>query len=219
VQRARERRTYREDGPEDEPDEIPMFSVQEKLNCPRFSECKLVKNMQGQGNWNFDLIRHAAPPNESINRNVFRFLSLHRFLCSEISLQYFQDSQFECPILVTNKDGLIMQMPDPNTFTVRDVERQVGSRRLVDVMDVNTQKNFEMTLKQWTEYFTASTRDRLLNVISLEFSHTCLADYVEPPFVIKQLDWVNCIWPQYLKSQQIESTNSIGDMKYPKVQK
>lgn len=110
-------------------------------------------------------------------------------------------------------------MPDMGTFTVRDVEKQVGPRRMVDVMDVNTQKNFEMTLKQWTDYFTSPNRDRLLNVISLEFSHTRLAEQVEPPFVIKQLDWVNCIWPQFLKLQQKESTNSIGEMKYPKVQK
>jgi hypothetical protein len=71
---------------------------------------------------------------------------------SDINLQYFQDTLFEHPILVSNKEGLNMRVPDYNTFTVRDVERLVGSKRLVDVMDVNTQKNFEMTLKQWTEY-------------------------------------------------------------------
>lgn len=192
-----------------------MFSVQEKLICPRFSECQLVRQMLGKGDQARKLKFQAL--RSSISLLTFDwFFPFHH---TDVSLQYFQDSQFENPILVKNKEGLIMQVPDAKTFTVRDVERQVGPRRLVDVMDVNTQKNFEMTLKQWTEYFTASTRDRLLNVISLEFSHTSLAPFVEPPYVIKQLDWVNCIWPQYLKLQQTESTNSIGDMKYPKVQK
>jgi F-box/leucine-rich repeat protein 10/11 len=135
-----------------------------------------------------------------------------------VNLKFFQEKGFEKPILVKSKSGLNMKTPSAN-FTVRDVERYVGSKRLVDVMDVNTQKNFEMTLKEWREYFTNPVRERLLNVISLEFSHTELANMIEPPLVIKQLDWVNSIWPQYLKLQQTESTNSIGDMKYPKVQK
>lgn len=84
-----------------------------------------------------------------------------------------------------------MKVPDSKTFYIRDVERLIGPDRLLDVMDVKTQKNLEMTLKEWCDYFLSSNRKELLNVISLEFSHTPLADYVEPPNVIKQLDWVN----------------------------
>ena len=112
-----------------------------------------------------------------------------------------------------------MKVPNPKTFYVKDVERLVGTDRLLDVMDVKTQKNLEMTLKEWCDYFLNPSKKELLNVISLEFSHTALAPYVEPPYVIKQLDWVNTVWPQFLKSQQKESTNAIEEMKYPKVQK
>lgn len=38
------------------------------------------------------------------------------------------------------------RVPTSN-FTVNDVRMCVGSRRLLDVMDVNTQKNIEMTMK------------------------------------------------------------------------
>ena len=52
-------------------------------------------------------------------------------------------------------------------------------------MDVNTQKDLEMTMKDWVAYYENPERDRLLNVISLEFSHTRLDHYVEQPTVVK----------------------------------
>jgi len=55
-------------------------------------------------------------------------------------------------------------------------------------MDVNTQKGLEMTVKDWVKYYeedVAAGRRRLLNVISLEFSHTRLEDYVDQPQVVR----------------------------------
>ena len=60
-----------------------------------------------------------------------------------------------------------------------------GSRRVLDVMDVTTQKALNMTMKEWTKYYEDSDRDRLLNVISLEFSHTRLETYVEQPLIVR----------------------------------
>lgn len=36
---------------------------------------------------------------------------------------------------------------------------------------------------------------------------------------VRELDWVDCVWPKHLKESQTESTNVIDDMMYPKVQK
>lgn len=94
-----------------------------------------------------------------------------------------------------------------------------GSKRLLDVMDVKTQKNMELTMKQWQEYYEKVNKDRLLNVISLEFSHTKLENFVEAPTVVRQLDWVDRVWPRHLKNMQTESTNVMDEMMYPKVQK
>jgi len=55
---------------------------------------------------------------------------------------------------------------------------------MLDVMDVNTQKGLEMSMKEWVRYYQNPERDRLLNVISLEFSHTRLENYVESPTVV-----------------------------------
>jgi len=62
-----------------------------------------------------------------------------------------------------------------------------GSRRVLDVMDVNTQKGLEMTVKEWVHYYenVEEHKHRLLNVISLEFSHTRLEDYVDQPQVVR----------------------------------
>lgn len=52
---------------------------------------------------------------------------------------------------------------------------------MVDVMEVATQRNVEMTMKEWQQYYESPEKDRLLNVISLEFSHTKLEHMVHPP--------------------------------------
>lgn len=60
----------------------------------------------------------------------------------------------------------------------------LGSRRVLDVMDVATQKNFEMTMKEWQKYYDDPHKDKLLNVISLEFSHTRLENYIKRPYIV-----------------------------------
>jgi len=61
----------------------------------------------------------------------------------------------------------------------------IGSRRMVDVMECSTQKNLEMSMKDWQQYYDNPDRVRLLNVISLEFSHTKLEHMVHPPRTVK----------------------------------
>lgn len=55
---------------------------------------------------------------------------------------------------------------------------------MLDVMDVTTQKGIEMTMKDWVKYYETTEKDKLLNVISLEFSHTKLENYVESPALV-----------------------------------
>ncbi|XP_035225018.1 lysine-specific demethylase 2A-like isoform X2 [Stegodyphus dumicola] len=136
----------------------------------------------------------------------------------DFNLKYLQEHGFVKPVLFKDKAGLGMRMPSAN-FTVNDVRQCVGSRRVLDVMDVTTQKDIEMTMKDWCRYFENPNRDQLLNVISLEFSHTRLENYVESPTVVRQVDWVDWVWPRHLKESQTEGTNSLDEMKYPKVQK
>ncbi|XP_043200889.1 jmjC domain-containing histone demethylation protein 1-like [Amphibalanus amphitrite] len=136
----------------------------------------------------------------------------------EFDLAWVQANGFSTPLVFHSTEGLGINVP-PSTFTINDVRLAVGSRRMLDVMDVRTQKNMEMTMKEWQQYFENPDKDRLLNVISLEFSHTKLDRLVEAPTVVRQIDWVDRVWPRHLKELQTESTNVLDDMMYPKVQK
>lgn len=64
-----------------------------------------------------------------------------------------------------------------------------GSRRSVDVMDVSTQKGTEMSMAQFARYYETpeEERDKLFNVISLEFSHTKLENLIKRPTVVLSL--------------------------------
>ncbi|XP_075146747.1 lysine demethylase 2 [Haematobia irritans] len=138
---------------------------------------------------------------------------------SDLNVGFLQQYGFNIPLLFRDKAGLGLRMPDANEFTVNDVRLCVGSRRILDVMDVNTQKNLQMTMKEWQQYYDSPQKDRLLNVISLEFSHTRLDNFIQSPELVRQIDWVDVVWPKSLKDAQREATNLLGNMMYPKVQK
>ncbi|KAL8580311.1 hypothetical protein ACOMHN_030935 [Nucella lapillus] len=155
---------------------------------------------------------------EKMLRNNFTGNFVQEMKGHEFNMKYIQEKGLQNPIVFYDKTGLGMRVPSEN-FKVTDVKQCVGSRRMLDVMDVNTQKGMEMTMKDWVRYYLNPDRDRLLNVISLEFSHTRLDNYVESPTLVRQVDWVDRVWPRHLKECQTESTNIIDKMKYPKVQK
>lgn len=78
-------------------------------------------------------------------------------------------------------------MPKKKLLAQPPVNAFVGSRRIVDVMDVNTQKGIEMSMAQWRRYYETppSEREKLYNVISLEFSHTRLENLVKRPTSVR----------------------------------
>uniref|UniRef100_A0A8C7TIU9 Lysine-specific demethylase 2B n=1 Tax=Oncorhynchus mykiss TaxID=8022 RepID=A0A8C7TIU9_ONCMY len=122
----------------------------------------------------------------------------------------------QTPLIFKAKDGLGVQVYGKTAVFVF-----AGSRRAVDVMDVSTQKGSEMSMAQFVRYYETpeEERDKLFNVISLEFSHTKLENLVKRPTVVDLVDWVDNMWPLKLKQRQTEATNVISEMKYPKVQK
>uniref|UniRef100_A0AAR2J0Y8 [histone H3]-dimethyl-L-lysine(36) demethylase n=1 Tax=Pygocentrus nattereri TaxID=42514 RepID=A0AAR2J0Y8_PYGNA len=128
-------------------------------------------------------------------------------LSLDFTFEYIQREGLRDPIIFPKTDGLGIQY--------------VCSRRMIDVMDVNTQKGIEMSMSQWRRYYETppSEREKLYNVISLEFSHTKLEHLVKRPASVDMIDWVDNMWPRHLKERQRDSTNAIIDMQYPKVQK
>ncbi|XP_028309141.1 lysine (K)-specific demethylase 2Aa isoform X2 [Gouania willdenowi] len=157
---------------------------------------------------------------EKVSSQRFHSDRILRMEGKDFTYEFIQRGGLKDPILFKKPDGLGIKIPDPD-FSVNDVKMFVGSRRMIDVMDVSTQKGTEMSMAQWTRYYETppSQRDKIYNVISLEFSHTRMDNLVQRPTTVDLIDWVDNMWPRHLKERQRDSTNAITDMHYPKVQK
>ncbi|KAB0370066.1 hypothetical protein FD755_018028 [Muntiacus reevesi] len=140
---------------------------------------------------------------EKLRSQLYQGDFVHAMEGKDFNYEYVQREALRVPLVFREKDGLGI------------------NRRLVDVMDVNTQKGTEMSMSQFVRYYETpeAQRDKLYNVISLEFSHTKLEHLVKRPTVVDLVDWVDNMWPQHLKEKQTEATNAIAEMKYPKVKK
>ncbi|XP_063291047.1 lysine-specific demethylase 2A isoform X1 [Pelobates fuscus] len=172
-----------------------------------------ISDEEIEGKRTFDL-------EEKLKSNKYNSNFIHFMEGKDFNMRYVQECGLRDPLIFISSEGLGINMPDSD-FTVNDVKMFVGSRRIVDVMDVGTQRGIEMTMAQWARYYEtpADEREKLYNVISLEFSHTKLENLVQRPTTVDQIDWVDNIWPRHLKERQTESTNVIQEMQYPKVQK
>ncbi|XP_051865022.1 histone lysine demethylase PHF8 isoform X5 [Pristis pectinata] len=113
----------------------------------------------------------------------------------QLTVEYLEENSFSVPILVAKKDGLGMTVP-PSSFTVNDVERYVGSEKIIDVIDVARQADCKMKLGDFVKYYNSGNREKVLNVISLEFSDTRLSNLVETPRLVRKLSWVENLWPE-----------------------
>ncbi|KAG8320788.1 Lsd1/2 complex PHD finger containing protein Phf2 [Homalodisca vitripennis] len=124
-----------------------------------------------------------------------------RLTGSQLTVAHLYQNGFEQPIMVEEKDGLDIRVPS-EYFTVQDVEALVGSDREVDVIDVARQADIRMRVCDFVNYFNNPMRQRVLNLISLEFSTTKLSELVEAPLVARKLDWVNTVWPMSIGTLQ-----------------
>ncbi|KAK3701264.1 hypothetical protein RRG08_066757 [Elysia crispata] len=124
-------------------------------------------------------------------------IPIKRLHGSQITPNYFEEEGFSVPILCEKKDGLGLTLP-PSSFTVQDIEQLVGPMREIDVIDVSRQDDIKMIMREWTEYYNSPNREKIFNVISLEFSNTKLSEYVNPPSIIRQISWARNVWPEQL---------------------
>lgn len=117
---------------------------------------------------------------------------------AQLTVEFLEEHSFSVPVMVLRRDGLGMTLPPPS-FSVSDVEHYIGKVLLhllnyvvfcllcflnlfilitagadkeIDVIDVSRQCDLKMRLGDFVEYYNSPNRDRVLNVISLEFSET-----------------------------------------------
>ena len=136
----------------------------------------------------------------------------------ELSVEYVQRTGFVKPIVCLRRDDLGLKVP-PRDLSVEGIRSAVGSRRMLEVLDVKTQKTQSMCMKDWCRYWKSDPREETLNGISLEFSKTKLDNQVTAPNIVRKLDWIDKAWPKHLKELQEDGGSNIKHMMYPKVQK
>jgi hypothetical protein len=68
------------------------------------------------------------------------------------------------------------------------------------VIDVSTQSELtpQWNLEDWARYYNSTDRKKLYNVISLEVSKTKLAEHVASPKTVRDIDWIDNVWPKDL---------------------
>ncbi|XP_038219365.1 lysine-specific demethylase phf2-like [Zerene cesonia] len=123
--------------------------------------------------------------------------ALQRMRADQFTEEFVQDNGFTRPIIFHSTDGLDMKVPNSATFNVRSVLRFCGAQLEVEVIDVRKQTTLRMPLGDFVEYFETPPEHRdekVLNVLSLEFSDTPMAALVEPPGLARRLDWAERVW-------------------------
>lgn len=134
---------------------------------------------------------------------------------SQLTAAYLAKSSFTVPVLV--KGSLPLGLKVPESLTVRGAGELVGMKTPLRVIDVYTQQELEgWHMADLVDYFenderhmrspvfserkaaqqcVARTRPDVLNQISLEFSATDLREYVDSPQCVRDMDWIDHVWP------------------------
>ncbi|KAM5140478.1 lysine-specific demethylase 2A-like [Mantella aurantiaca] len=156
-------------------DEQVRYSRRLRSTLRRRYEDDGISDEEIEGKRTFDLEEKLYSP--KYNTNFIIYMEGKDF-----NMRYIQEGGLRDPLIFENPDGLGIRMPEPE-FSVNDVKTFVGNKRIVDVMDVGTQRGIEMTMAQWAKYYETpeEEREKLYNVISLEFSHTKLENLVQRP--------------------------------------
>lgn len=122
-----------------------------------------------------------------------------------------KEGLLEQPLLITDSpESIGMKVPAPNT-TLEDIADIVGPDTQIKLIEVGKQAEISgHTIGEYAQYFMKRSADhKTLNLISLEFSATPLATRVQSPRVVREIDWIDLVWPLDRRAR--------GD--YPKVQK
>ncbi|KAF9094578.1 JmjC domain-containing histone demethylation protein 1 [Mortierella sp. AD031] len=190
------------------------FEVIDQYHCP---DCVakagpstvLRKSSRRQGRINYadlvnGIVSHQSKWRVLLDSHQFQPDKFERIQGKDLTLEWLRTKGFKEPLIVKRDkdgttDGLDMKMP-PETLTVDDVRDLVGPEMPVEVIDVATQsEQLDWNMASWADYFKMEPKDRVYNVISLEVTDTPLADKVQRPKVVRDLDWIENFWPKALR--------------------
>jgi hypothetical protein len=134
-----------------------------------------------------------------LENKVFPELPLETFDSASFSFDRIKQIGFDFPFLVKGTDeNFGIELP-PRSWTLKTIASFIGEDTPVRVIEVATQSEIQtLTLLQYADYLElsrTSSSQKVLNMISLEFSNTKLNDLVSPPAFVNTIDWVQRFWP------------------------
>ncbi|CAG8675077.1 5534_t:CDS:2 [Funneliformis mosseae] len=142
-----------------------------------------------------------------LDSKLFQKHKFRKVRGEQLTIDWIRWFGLEEPIIIESSDGLDMKMPHKD-ITVSEIAEAVGYDTPVDVIDVSTQQEIpDWNMYKWATYFDGPKRDQVLNVISLEVSDTSFGKSIVRPRIVRELDWVENMWPLHTKN-----------IEYPKVQ-
>ena len=144
-------------------------------------------------------------------------MTLPRISEDQLTLEYLAEHEalLDSPFLIvsTNTEAAdaLTGTTIPSSLSFDDVAKEIGDSTTVRLIDVDSQSELTgHTLRDYVEYIAHRTAaHKVLNLISLEVSSTPLSARVQAPELVRQLDWIDILWPLDRRSR--------GD--YPQVQK
>jgi len=178
-----------------------------KYHCPRCESQYGPSTYNIQANWHRHDYTDTCAGNKPVQTGTPVFITelktrhfpsadgiLTRLRGQQLTIQYLHQHGFDRPIMIEEKDGLDIKLPADN-FSIYDAQQLLGGDRELDVIDVCSQNDIRMKLKDLVHYYEQPTRRRIYNVVSLEFSDSPMSHLVEAPHIARKLDWVNEVWP------------------------
>eukprot|EP01135_Chromosphaera_perkinsii_P001669 Nk52_evm46s208 gene=Nk52_evmTU46s208 len=121
------------------------------------------------------------------------------------TIEYFNNHGFRRPIFLPKKTGLGMKVPAK--MTVRDVMKHVGPNFELPVMNTDTQSldtRVVWTMEKWVNYYYSTKRERVLNIISMEFTDTKMNKVIESPDIVRKVDWIDNVWKDQEKLPRVK---------------
>ena len=118
---------------------------------------------------------------------------------TDITASKFEEHGFDTPLVVKQdgKENLGLIVPNEKT-TLQDVANIVGRSHPVKLIEVGTQNQLEgHTLGMFADYLAGYTpgAHKVLNMITLECSATPLSSHIQAPKVVRDMDWIDNVWP------------------------
>lgn len=123
------------------------------------------------------------------------------------------EALLDSPLLVVSPESTADSLTGTlvPSLSFEDVAAEVGGSSAVRLIDVDSQSELTgHSLREYVEYLShRSPEHKVLNLISLEVSSSPLSARVQAPELVRQLDWIDTVWPLDRRAR--------GD--YPQVQR